>query len=469
MRNRLCSLTTRDDLNEGIMDQQERTDTQIHARAALDHGSHGHASHHPDPQLGSRLPRKAQLVVLASVVALIVAAFVVGPAALHMAGLAKPDEKPAETAQTTDATAFKVTDRQWAALSVKPIEDQVFQDASETDGKIAIDDDLVTPVFSPYSGRVTKLIARAGDTVARGDPLFSIQATELAQAQNDLVTAAANLRTAKAQLNLAVTNEKRQHELFQAQGAALKDWQQSQVDLATAQGAMSGATIALAAVRNRLRIFGKSEKEIDQIEAAPDLLRVEADTVVSAPIAGTVVQRQIGLGQNIVSASSGASTAVFMIGDLSKVWLIANAREEDAAYLHKGDPVEVVVFAYPHRVFKAKLTYVASSIDPTTHRLPVRAEVENPNGELKPEMFASFRIITGEDAAAPAVPESAVVYEGDTAHVWVADPKAKTLEIRPIKVGRERHGMVEALSGLKPGEDIVTSGSVFIDRAVSGD
>jgi cobalt-zinc-cadmium efflux system membrane fusion protein len=352
---------------------------------------------------------------------------------------------------------------------VKPVQEEVFQDASETDGKIAIDDDLVTPVFSPYTGRVTKLIARAGDTVERGDPLFTIQATELAQAQNDLITAMASLKTAKAQLNLATTNEKRQHDLYAAQGAALKDWQQSQVDLATAQGGMNGASIALAAVRNRLRIFGKTDKDIDKIEATPDILSLEADTVVGAPISGTVVQRQIGLGQNIISASSGASNPVFLIGDLSKVWLIANAREEDASYLHKGDPVEVVVFAYPDRVFKAKLTYVAASVDPNTHRLPVRAEVENPKGELKPEMFASFRIITGEDAAAPAVPESAVVYEGDAAHVWVANDKDKTLEIRPIKAGRSRHGMIEALDGLKPGEQIVTSGSVFIDRAISGD
>jgi cobalt-zinc-cadmium efflux system membrane fusion protein len=99
----------------------------------------------------------------------------------------------------------------------------------------------------------------------------------------------------------------------------------------------------------------------------------------------------------------------------------------------------------------------------------VRAEVENPKGELKPEMFASFRIITSEDAAAPGVPESAVVYEGDAAHVWVANEQEKTLAIRPIKAGRSRHGLIEVLDGLKPGDHIVTSGSVFIDRAISGD
>jgi cobalt-zinc-cadmium efflux system membrane fusion protein len=429
---------------------------------------------HSDPrsELGKRLPSKAQYTLLGFVVALVVAAFIAGPAVLHMLGVEAPattHEDAAANSAATPGQPFKVTDRQWAALKIQTVEVHIFQDASETDGKIAIDDDLVTPVFSPYSGHVTRLVARAGDTVNKGDPLFGIQATELAQAQNDLITAAAGLRTAKAQLNLATTNEKRQHELYIAQGAALKDWQQAQVDLATAQGGMNSASIALVAVRNRLRIFGKSDKDIDQLETTADILRVDADSLVTAPISGTVVQRQIGLGQNIVSASSGASNPLFMIGDLSKVWLVGNAREEDATYMHKGDPIEVSLLAIPNKVFKAHLTYVAASIDPNTHRLPVRAEVDNTTGELKPEMFASFRIITGEDDAAPGVPDSAIVYEGDSAHVWLADDKAKTLAMQPIKVGRIRHGLVEALEGLKPGDKIVTSGAVFIDRAVNGD
>ena len=189
-----------------------------------------------------------------------------------------------------------------------------------------------------------------------------MQATELAQAQNDLITAVAGLRTARAQLNLAETNEKRQHALYQAQGAALKDWQQAQVDLATAQGGMNGAQIALAAVRSRLRILGKSDAEIDAIEKAPDPLKLDADTVVSAPIGGTVVQRQVGLGQNIVSASSGASNPVFMIGDLSKVWLVANAREEDAPYLTRR-PGGGACAGLSRDAFQGRLTYVAASID----------------------------------------------------------------------------------------------------------
>jgi membrane fusion protein, heavy metal efflux system len=420
------------------------------------------------PALGRRLPRSVQMVLIAVVLGVVVIVFVAGPAVLHMLGLGSPAETT-EAAPQVQGRAFKPTDRQWATLKIQPVKDRVFQNAAESDGKIAINEDLVTPVFSPYTGRVTRLMVKAGDTVKRGDPLFAVQATELAQAQNDLITAVAGLRTARAQLTLAETNEKRQHALYQAQGAALKDWQQAQVDLATAEGGLNGAQIALAAVRSRLRILGKNDDEIDAIEKAPDPLKLDADTVVSAPISGTVVQRQVGLGQNIVSASSGASNPVFMIGDLSRVWLVANAREEDAPQLHVGDPVEVRVLAYPDRVFGGRLAYVGASIDTTTHRLPVRDEVENPNLILKPEMFASFHIITGADQTSPAVPVSAVVFEGDSAHVWLADEQAKTLEIRPIHIGHIREGMVQVLDGLKAGDNVVTAGAVFIDRAVTSD
>jgi cobalt-zinc-cadmium efflux system membrane fusion protein len=175
------------------------------------------------------------------------------------------------------------------------------------------------------------------------------------------------------------------------------------------------------------------------------------------------------LGQYIVSQSSGGATPAFSIGDLSKVWLLANVRETDAPLVHPGDALEVRVLAYPDRLFRARISYIASSIDPATHRLPVRAEVENPDGALKPEMFAGFSIITGPEAEAPAVPDSAVVYEGSTAHVWVANPKDKTVALRQIRTGRVADGTVQVTEGLRTGELVVTRGSLFIDRATAGD
>ncbi|HYM02030.1 MAG TPA: efflux RND transporter periplasmic adaptor subunit [Stellaceae bacterium] len=340
-----------------------------------------------------------------------------------------------------------------------------FRVAEQADGKIANDDDITTPVFSPYSGRVTKLFARAGDRVKKGDPLLAVAASEFVQGQNDLISGNAALSTARSQLKLATINEKRQHELFEAKAGALKDWEQAQADLESAKNNLRSAEITVAAARNRLRILGKSDEEIAALANAQS---ISAESVVTAPIDGVVTQRQVGLGQFINSGAAGAPNLVFSIGDLSKVWLLANVRETDAPAIRIGAPVEVHVLAFPDRVFKARLTYVAPSIDPSTHRLPVRAEVENPDGALKPEMFASFTIITGADIQAPAVPAQAVVYEGESARVWVAHDD-KTLELRPIRVGRISEGKVEVLAGLEAGEKVVTSGSLFIDRAAKGD
>jgi cobalt-zinc-cadmium efflux system membrane fusion protein len=298
-----------------------------------------------------------------------------------------------------------------------------------------------------------------------------VQAQEFVQGQSDLISAVATLKTAKAQLGLTETNEKRQHELFLAHAAAQKDWQQSQVDLANAQGGLNSAQIALAAVRNRLRILGKSDEEIDAVETATDVRRLDPVGIVSAPIDGIVIQRQVGLGQNIVSAASGGGVgSQFQIGNVSTVWMLANVREENAPHVHLGDPVEVTTIAFPGRVFAGKISRISPAIDPVLHRLPVWAAVENPEGLLKPEMFASFRIISGPSAGpSPAVPDQAIVYEGANAHVWLANPVDKTLALRQIKVGREIDGTVQVLAGLKPGDAVVTSGAVFIDRAAARD
>jgi len=362
---------------------------------------------------------------------------------------------------------FKPTEAQWKGLKIVPVELVAFRSERVTDGNIAIDDDLTTPVFSPYSGRVVRLIAKWGDRVERGAPLFTIEASEYVQGVNDLITAVAALKTARTQLIQAQITEKRNHELYLGKGGALKDWQQSQTDLAAAQNAASGAEIALAAVRNRLRILDRSDDEVASLEAQPTQ-KIDPVVVVSAPIAGVVTQRQVGVGQYISSVTNGGANAVYTIGDLKTVWLMGNVREGDSALMHLGTPVEVRVPAYPDRVFDARISWVAAAIDPNTHRLSVRADVANPDGALKPTMFANFTIVTGAAANAPAVPRSAIVYEGDTARVWVA-PSDNLLALREIRTGRTSGDLVEVVEGLSPGEKVVTSGALFIDRAVNTD
>jgi len=398
-----------------------------------------------------------QLAIVAAAAAFVVLALAVAPK------LVKPVAEHSSAVTTPAPGTFKPTKEQWAGFKIEPVRLVSFRPEQVTEGSIAIDDDLTTPVFSPYSGRVTKLIAKLGDHVEQGAPLFEIQASEFAQVQNDLITALAALQTARSQLTMAQTTEKRAHELYLAQGGALKDWQQAQTDLVTAQNTVRADEIALHTVRRRLRILGKDDTEIAALEAQPTQ-KLDSVTTVRAPIAGIITLRQIGLGQFINSTAGGASNPVYTIGNLSTVWLIANVREVDAPLMQLGLPVEVHVLALPGRVFKAKISWVAPSIDPTTHRLSVRADVENPGGELKPGMFANFSIITGEATTAPAVPQHAIVYEGDTARVWVAGEDG-TIAARSIRVGQTADRMVEILGGLTEGEKVVTSGALFIDRA----
>jgi cobalt-zinc-cadmium efflux system membrane fusion protein len=183
--------------------------------------------------------------------------------------------------------------------------------------------------------------------------------------------------------------------------------------------------------------------------------------LVTAPIDGVVSDRQVGPGQYL---QAGNSTPVYTIGDLTTVWLVADVREVDAPLVEIGQAVEVRVLALPGKIFEAKLTSVGSAVDPVTHRVPVRATIANVDGKLKPQMFANFSIITGAESNALAVPEEAVVREGEAARVWVVQGH-DALALRQIRTGRSNNGMVEVLEGLKPGEKVVTRGSLFIDRA----
>lgn len=345
------------------------------------------------------------------------------------------------------AGTFRPTPQQLKTLTVEPVSTRPFVTEERTEGKIAVNADRATPVYSPYSGRITRIIANLGDLVAQGAPLATIDASEFTQGLNDL-------RTSAAQLKLARLAETRKHALYDIKGGSLADWQQAQSDLAAAAAASNAA-------RGRLRILGYSDSQIDRLASSEHF---EPSTNILAPIRGVVVDRQIGPGQY---AQSGVATPVYTIADLSSVWLVANVREADAARVQRGQMVEVHVLAYPDRTFSARVVYVAPTIDPTTHRLTVRAVIDNPDGALKPEMFASFVILTSQSEQAPAVPEGAVVYEGEAAHVWVLQPDG-TLVVRPIHAGRTNDGFVEVLDGLKTGDRVVTKGSLFIDRAAAG-
>jgi len=359
---------------------------------------------------------------------------------------------------------FYPTPAQWATLTVEPVQQRVFQSEHVTEGKIAVDEDRSTPIFSPYAGRVLKLFVKPGDTVTVGQPLFTVQATDMVQAQNDFISAATALNKARSAQNLAEIIDKRQRLLYEGKAVPLKEVQNARAALDAAENDVRSSEVALEAARNRLRILGKTDQEITDFQEKGT---IDPATLITAPIAGTIVQRKVGPGQYV---GSGSTDPVFIIGDLSTVWVVAFIRETEAPLVHVGQAIYFTVLAYPDRSFPANISYVAAALDPTTRRLLVRATVNNSAGLLKPEMFASVKILTGEGDKAVAVPRDAIIYEGEAARVWVVRDKdsEKAIELRRIKVGLTNGNMVEVVKGLAPGDRVVTKGSLFIDRVAAG-
>ncbi len=400
---------------------------------------------HPVKPAHKSLSIKMQLLAIIGIVLLLGC---LGLAAHFLSG--KPEVK---SVKPEAPGTFRPTKTQMGSLGISQVQQMSFRGEQITDGSIAYNDDATTQVFSPYSGQVTRVIAELGAVVKKGDPLLAVAATEFVQAKNALIAA-------HAQVKFTTAAEARQHELFLAKAGAQKDWLQSQSDLATALG-------NLQAARNQLSILGKSEPEISALENGAKVSEINPEALVRAPVSGTVIQRQVGVGQYIQSASGGASIPVYTIGNLSTVYLIANVRETDAPLVHVGQQVEVHVLAFPDRIFKARLSWVAPAMDINTHRLPVRAIIDNREGILKPMMFANFSIVTSGEVKAIGVPQNAVVYEGSEAHVFVANSDG-TLAIRPVRIGRINGDIIEISSGLAAGEKIVTRGTLFIDRATGG-
>ena len=353
------------------------------------------------------------------------------------------------------------TPAEWASLTIQPVTERAFRAEHVTEGKIAVDEDRSTPVFSPYAGRVIKLLARPGESVTQGQPLFVIEAADTVQAQNDLIATMTGLNKARSALDLAQLQHKRAKDLFEGKAVPLKDYQQAEATLIQAQNDLRSTQTALEAARNKLRILGFTDEAISTFQERG---RINPETTIFAPIAGTVVQRKIGPGQFV---NSGASDPVFVIGDLSTVWLTAFVRETDASNVSVGQEIAFNVLALPGRPLTARINYVSAAIDPATRRLLARATIDNKDGRLKPEMFANVTIYSDSDHPAIAVPKQALIYEGDQVRVWVAHAD-KSIELRRIKPGLINGDLVEVEGNLKPGEQIVTKGSLFIDRAASG-
>ena len=373
---------------------------------------------------------------------------------------------PADTpAPTTPAGTFQATPAQLAQMKIETVGDGIAGSHVDATGTISVDEDHSTPVLLPYSGQVAEVFVQAGQHVVRGQPLLKIASPDFVEARNALAAAAAARATAAAQLKIATDNAARQQAIYQTAGGALKDYRQAQSDMVTAQAALRSADSALNASRGKLALFGKDPAEVSQLQQAGNGDGFSTQTIYRSPVSGVVATRDVAPGQYV---GAGGDKPVMTIADVGHVWLIAQLPEGDAAMVHVGDTVEVTTPAYPGRIFHAVIDNVAAALDPATHRLPVRATVANPDAALKPQMFATFQIArAASPGASILVPAAAVIHEGDTARVWVLGAN-RQLHAQTVTVSGDSDGMEAIASGLRRGDRIVTSGALFVNEAGSG-
>jgi membrane fusion protein, heavy metal efflux system len=346
--------------------------------------------------------------------------------------------------KTSDGLFVDLSEKQAGALKIGPAESRDFTLFKTAVGTIDFNEDLLVQVFSQYPGKILKANFNIGDDVKAGDILFTIDSPDLLQAESTLLAAAGVLELQKRTL-ARVTG------LLKAGGSAQRDVDQSTSDQQTAEGNYKAA-------RDSVRIFGKTDAEIDQVV---DMRKVDSTLLVPSPISGRIVARSAAPG---FLTQPGNAPAPYSVADLSTMWMIANVIETDAPAYKLGQDVEVTVPAYPDTVFKGHVTTIGSIIDPNSHRQLVRSQIDDPQHLLRSGMYASFVIRVGEPVRSVAVPVNGVVREGDgTMTVWVTGDHRHFVK-RTVKIGLQQDGWDQVLEGLQPGETVVTDGAVFLSN-----
>jgi cobalt-zinc-cadmium efflux system membrane fusion protein len=353
----------------------------------------------------------------------------------------------AEAPPTT--VEVELTEKQVGALKIAPVGQARFDVQRSAVGNIDFNQNLLVQVFTPYPGRIISTFANVGDRVQKGQPLFTVDSPDLVQATSNLIQAA-------GVLTLQNANLRRLTETLRTGGGAVKDVDQARSDQQTAEG-------NLRAARDAMRIFGKTDQEIDYIVHER---KADSVLVVPSPITGQVTQRTAAPGLYV---QPGNAPAPFTVADTSTLWMLANVVENDAPLFRVGQSIQVRVGAYPDRTFDGVITVVGAQIDPTTRRLLVRSEIKDPDNFLRAGMFANFIISISAPIETTAVPNSSVVREGDgSMSVWSTTDR-RHFDKRTVRIGLQQNGMTQILEGLTPGELVVTEGAVFVsNKAAAG-
>jgi cobalt-zinc-cadmium efflux system membrane fusion protein len=278
---------------------------------------------------------------------------------------------------------------------------------------------------------------------------------------NDFAEARADADKAKITLDAADKNVQRARNLHSLEALATKELQADESDLARAEKDYRRALTAVAVARNKLSLFGKTPEEVRQLEESSNE-QIDRRIEIRAPLDGTIVDRKVGPGQYI---KPDLPDPLFLIGDLSTVWVLADVYEASLEDVRVGEPVSISVGAYPEREFPARISAINPTVDPATRTVHVRCAVRNSDGLLKPEMFANVRISKATKRKVPAVPPNAVLRQGVDSFV-LREESAGRFQRRQVKPGPEFLGYTIIEEGLAPSDRVVTSGVLLLSSGL---
>jgi cobalt-zinc-cadmium efflux system membrane fusion protein len=308
-------------------------------------------------------------------------------------------------------------------------------------GRVTFSDVRVSHVFSPVTGRVTSVLVSLGERVRQGQPLAVIQSPDMGSALSDVTRAEADLAAAQR-------DYERQKELYDAHAAAQRDFEAAE------------------------STYRKAKAERDRAADKSRLLGGRAESpsyvfVLRAPIDGEVVARNVNLGAEVQGQYSGGNAPeLFTVGNLDRVWVMADVFEVDLPRVREGIPAYVNVVAFPGKTFYGTVDWISGSLDPQTRTAKVRCTIDNREHLLRPEMYATVAIQT-EARRKLAIPRSAVVRLADTMVVFVdkgaAPNGGERFERRLVSVDETQAAdYVPVVSGVQRGEKIVSSGAVIL-------
>jgi cobalt-zinc-cadmium efflux system membrane fusion protein len=329
-----------------------------------------------------------------------------------------------------------------AGIKIEEVSYHALQQDIQIPGTIQINENKLAHVGTRIPGRITEISANLGEWTGKGSPLASMDSPELGQAQSDYLNA-------KAKAFVAEKAYERARKLLEGKVIGTAELQRREGD----------DTATRAEVQNfkeKLRLSGMTQEALEDLETRRI---VQSQIRILSPLSGKVTERNVTLGEMVEP-----SKTLFTIADLSRLWGIADLPEQEISKIKKGLLTRVSVGAFPKEFFQGRITYISDLVDPATRTVKVRVEIDNSSGRLKPQMFASFSVSTGEAKKTLSVPDSAVVLEGDKTIVFIVkeENKERLFEKREVRLGSEVQGYYPVLFGLKPGEKVVTKGAFVL-------